>query len=561
MKKNSKRIAAILILALVVTMCAPLGAFGASSSKAPAAPKITSAKVSQNTVTLKWSKVKGADKYQVYRRVNKTVWEYWKTVKKTSANKKKYSDTSKYKLKVNGKKYKVYKKTGTKKVYKLIKTVKKCSYKFEGKYNKKYAFRVKAVKGDKESAFSKVKTVKTAKKPQTGPFEDPGKVYVDYLMKEGAETGKAVRMTAIELYKKLAMGDIEKGKSTMVSPISFLTAMGLLENGAKNNTLKEIEDAYGMNIEDFNNWYKNWYALTEVRGSGVLKLANSVWVRDDENLMVHEAFIDKIKEVYNAQIYEEPFNNATVNKVNQWVYDNTNGMIKRIVENFSSEIEMLLINATYFNGAWATEYEDNQILENQDFTRTDGTVDKVTMLKSIEYDADFFKNEYLTGSFKYYKNGYKIMFLLPNEGYTTKDIINNLGDDDLRDLERSSITANVDLKIPEFKFDYTVPDCIESLVNMGISEVFNGDLADLSGMAEMKTGENLYVSNILHKTSIDLNRKGTEAAAVTAIFVDKATEMPTTEKRELHLDRPFVFVIMDTQTSTPVFIGNFEGLE
>ena len=114
LRPHLKTAAVILILALVFTMSVPSAAFASSSDKAPAAPKITSLKVSGNTITIKWSKVKGAKLYKVYLRTVTRDWKYWKTVKKTSANKKRYSNTSVYKLKVSksGKKYLVYKKAG-----------------------------------------------------------------------------------------------------------------------------------------------------------------------------------------------------------------------------------------------------------------------------------------------------------------------------------------------------------------------------------------------------------------------------------------------------------------
>ena len=118
------------------------------------------------------------------------------------------------------------------------------------------------------------------------------------------------------------------------------------------------------------------------------------------------------------------------------------------------------------------------------------------------------------------------------------------------------ITADVDLTIPEFSFDYTTPDCKEALKGMGISTVFDEETADLSNMAVSEDIYNLYVDSIIHKTRIELDCEGTKAAAATAIGIEKATgfimDVPV---KEVRLDRPFIFVISDINTSMPIFMG------
>ena len=118
------------------------------------------------------------------------------------------------------------------------------------------------------------------------------------------------------------------------------------------------------------------------------------------------------------------------------------------------------------------------------------------------------------------------------------------------------VTADVDLVIPEFSFDYTAPDCVTALKEMGIKTVFDEERADLSNMAVSEDLYNLYVDTIIHKTRIELDREGTKAAAATAIGIEKATGlMMNVPVKEVRLDRPFIFVISDVNTSTPIFMG------
>lgn len=545
--------AIVISLALVFTMMVPAAAYGATSTR-PKAPKITSCIALDNTVTVKWSKVKGADFYKIYRKYFTKEWQYLKTVKKTSANKAKYSDIYKYKLKVSksGNKYLVYKKVSVRH-YKLLKKQTKRTYKFTGKYNKKYIFVVKAYKNNKGSKYSKQKTVWTQWDMARGEeltTELNGKL---------AGTTKKVRNASVELYKELAKKDINKGKNTLIGPVSFLTAMGMLENGAKGDTLEEIETAFGCDVGDFNKWFTTWNELAGLRGK-TLRLANSVWCKDSENLTVNEKFKTKIKSKYKAQFYKVPFDSQTVKDVNNWVSHKTNEMIPKIVDSFSSDTVMALINATCFKGKWFEPFKED-LIKKETFTKEDGTKEKVDMMRSSE--DTYLENDYVTGTIKYYQNGYNIMFLLPKKGTTVKAALNKLTGDDLNKLRLNSKERTVEFKVPKFEFDYTAPNSIKSLQDLGINKVFNPQLADLTGIAtytENGMTQNIFVSRIVHKTHIDLNEKGTDAAAATAIILEKASAYPGQEIKKVYLNRPFIFVIMDDATSTPVFMGTVQDI-
>ena len=383
--------------------------------------------------------------------------------------------------------------------------------------------------------------------------EDEIDSYIDVLYDE-KDTSSDVRKAAMDLYLKLALKDVKDGKNTMVSPLSFFTAMGLLENGAKGATLEEIEKAFGLDIETFNKWYDAWSKMIMLNGGDTLKMANSVWYRADPTLDVSEDYLKKMAEIYEAQAFEAPFDQQTLNDINGWVNDNTDGMIPQVLDNISKGAMMFLINATCFEGGWLQKYEDDQIMEDQTFTRDDGTEDKAVMLSSTE--DTYYENDYFTGTSKAYENGYNITFLLPKEGVALADAVENLDGGSLNDLYYNGEHAEVDLYIPEFGFDYKAPDCIGSLNDMGIETVFDENNADLSDMAVCNDGSNLFVNLIIHKTHVELDREGTKAAAATVIGIAKNTAMPMERpKREVRLDRPFAFIISDSQTNTPIFIG------
>ena len=118
------------------------------------------------------------------------------------------------------------------------------------------------------------------------------------------------------------------------------------------------------------------------------------------------------------------------------------------------------------------------------------------MLYSREEGGVFFENDFLTGTSKEYRNGFRISFLLPKDGVTLEDAVTKLQGDEFSRLTMEGITADVDLVIPEFSFDYTAPDCVTALKEMGIKTVFDEENADLSNMAVSEDMYNLYDDRI-----------------------------------------------------------------
>lgn len=417
-----------------------------------------------------------------------------------------------------------------------------------------------------EPTYEDAITVSTGSQELTDPSivktasEEDIEDYFDVLYSENS-IAPEVRKNAMNLFRALALDDIKKGTNTMISPLSFMTAMGLLENGAAGDSLKEIEDAFGYDTESFNEWYDAWSKMLLLNGRDSLKMANSVWYRSGAGLRVSDEYLKKAAEVFEAQAFEAAFDEETLKDINSWVSDKTDGMIPKLLDNLTEDSMMWLINATCFEGAWLKDYEDDQIIEGEKFTREDGTEDDATMLSSTETSSPYISNDFLKGTIKEYQNGFEIMFLLPDKGVSLEEALLKLEGDALGELRKNIEMADIDLMIPEFSFDYTAPKCVESLMAMGINTAFDENRADLSPMAVMDDGCNLYVDTVIHKTHIDLDREGTKAAAATGIGIAKESaayfEVP---QRELKLDRPFIFVISDTTTQTPVFIGTVGSL-
>lgn len=371
-------------------------------------------------------------------------------------------------------------------------------------------------------------------------------------------TSDKVKNISMELFKE----SVSEGKNSMISPVSILMAMAMAENGAAAGSRTQIEKAFGCTTEELSDWLKNWMTSLKTGENTRMNVANSFWFRDAEGLKVKENYLKTIKDGLDAQAYKAPLDAGTRDEINNWCDENTYGMIKKIIQEISPEDMAIIINATAFEGAWLVPYEEYQIEEGESFYTEDGSEEKADMLYSEEgfYIEGKIGDNKVTGFKKSYKDGYSFVALLPEEGTAVADCVKSLDGETFGSLLDNGRYEKVKTAIPEFTSEYTVDNLINTFEKMGIKDIFSPDMADLSDMATSAaaggdSAYNLYISKILHKTFIEVNRKGTRAAAVTEM-VAGCTSMPRPEKiHSVRLDRPFIYAIIDDVTETPIFIG------
>ena len=361
------------------------------------------------------------------------------------------------------------------------------------------------------------------------------------------------RSYAADLFRQSCADEIRDGKNVMVSPESVMMALGMTANGAKGETLSQMETALGgMGIADINTAMQ--YRMNRFNASDKVKfnVGNSVWVRDDAGrIQIAQDFCDNVKRIYNADTFLAPFDNTTLDDINGWVNSNTDGMIPQILDEIPPDAVAYLINAMAFEGEWAEKYEDSQIFEDDTFTNSKGEKETVSMMYSSE--DNYFEDENTTGFIKYYSGDeYAFMAMLPSEGTDLADYVSDMDGEKLSKLW-SSASGDVNVCIPEFSFDYS-NELSDELKAMGMEAPF-GDGADFSAMAETSSGA-LYIDKVIHKTHIEVDREGTKAAAATAVqMVDECCIAETEEPKTVYLNRPFAYAIIDTESGTPIFIG------
>ncbi len=363
----------------------------------------------------------------------------------------------------------------------------------------------------------------------------------------------AVTDFAVRLFKE-SMSD---GENTLVSPLSVLVALSMTANGADNETLSQMEAVLGMPIDQLNTWISTYMANLPEEEKYKLSLANSIWFTDDERFTVNQDFLQTNADYYGADIYRAPFDDDTCKDINKWVKDNTDGMIKNILDQIPQEAVMYLINALAFDAEWQDIYFENQVREGE-FTTENGEKRNVDMMYSEE--NKYLEDKHATGFIKYYKDRkYAFAALLPKEGTTVSEYIASLDGEHLNELLTNAKSVFVNTSIPKFETEYDV-DMSAVLSGMGMPDAFSGATADFSKLGHSTAG-NIFINRVLHKTFISVDERGTKAGAATVVEMNDESAMIIEDPKQVFLDRPFVYMLIDCETNLPFFIGTMMDVE
>lgn len=347
-----------------------------------------------------------------------------------------------------------------------------------------------------------------------------------------------------------------KGENILVSPLSVLEALGMTANGAMGETQAQMEAVLGLPAEELNQALAYWRAELSQEKDCRVNLANSLWLRDDGTFEVNPDFLQTAADWYGAEAFLSKFDAAAVKDINGWVKQNTRGMIDSIVDEIRETAVMYLINALALEAEWETVYRKDQVWDNRIFTTEDGQEQSVTMMYSSE--SRYLEDEGAQGFLKFYKGGrWAFAALLPEEGVTLEDYAASLTGERLHAILGNAEKTLVYAAIPKFQCEYGA-ELSDSLKAMGMTDAFDMGLADLSGLGSSSEGP-LFISQVLHKTYIAVDEKGTRAGAATAVVADAGGAAPDSVP-EVYLDRPFLYMLVDTRTNLPAFLGAVTSL-
>lgn len=342
--------------------------------------------------------------------------------------------------------------------------------------------------------------------------------------------------------------------NVFLSPESLRIALMMTYNGAEGETreaMAKLLGLEGLTLQEANEASAALMgALTDAGEGALVEIANSLWYRED--LTFKEEFIERCQEYYDAQVEKI----STPEAINSWVDEKTHGKIDKIVDRIDPMTVLFLINAIYFKGEWCEKFEGD-MTRDKDFTLQDGSTKQVPLMsQSGEYR--YLANEsFQAVELPYGDDGKMSMFVfLPVEGLGLNGFVEMLDSESWDGWMNAFATSEGDIEVPRFKMEYE-KQLNDTLKALGIEVAFDGQRADFTGMIPPEeTSENIFISNVLQKTFVEVNEEGTEAAAVTKVeMAETAMPVEEPERFQMRVDRPFFFVIRNNSTGTLLFMG------
>ena len=357
------------------------------------------------------------------------------------------------------------------------------------------------------------------------------------------------------LFDRLAKQD--PNKNIFISPSSVAIALSMTYNGASGETQEAIAKALelqNIKIDEINDYNRNIQELLANGDTNVeLNIANSLWARKD--IALEQTFLNKVKEFYQAEISNLDFKDPNAaNTINAWVKKNTKDKIDKIVDRIEPDSMLFLINAVYFKGKWEAPFEKS-LTKPQPFTLADGTkIQHPAMSRSGEYryyDAPTFQ----AISLPYGTGRFSMEIFLPKAKSNLLEFQKQLTTKNWQEWSTKFTRKEGLIQLPRFKVEYET-SLKSALQNMGMAIAFDSDKADFRNLSTVKA----FIGEVKHKTFVEVNEEGTEAAAATSIEMKVTSASPSEETPfQMIVDRPFFFTISDRQTGTIIFMGAIQN--
>ena len=353
------------------------------------------------------------------------------------------------------------------------------------------------------------------------------------------------------LFKDLAPG-IADDKNLFISPLSISLALTMTYNGAASQTATDMQRTLGYGDQTKQTINESCRDLVHIilnlDPKVAMEIANSIWYRN--TFPVKGDFLTMNKTYFDADVKPADFTNPeTVDLINNWVSDKTHEKINSVISEISDETVMYLINAIYFKGSWTYKFETKNTAKSTFYLASGNTLraDFMNMKEKFRY----MKNDLLSALELPYANGsFSMMILLPNEGKTYHDVIASLTSDNWAQWISKLDSTNVFVQLPKFKFSYE-NELSGNLENLGMGIAFS-DNADFTGISD---AARLHVSFVLHKSFVDVNEDGTEAAAVTVVGIIYTAYPGGPTYQDFNVNKPFVFAIKENTTNSILFMG------
>lgn len=348
------------------------------------------------------------------------------------------------------------------------------------------------------------------------------------------------------------------GENIFISPMSISAALSMTYAGAGGTTLDAMAGVLGYTGLDMGQVGEGFGALMSslegVDNEITISIANSAWIRDTFDQYINEEYKESLSSDYGSEMFISPFDDETVNVMNTWVSDNTAKKIPKMVENINPNDVLFLINAIYFKADWTNQFKTSDTTL-RDFHLADGDMVSVDTMKQDESFMYVKADDYAVLRLPYGRGKVAMYVFLPDADVTVDNIVSDLTPDELEESISLMRKKLVILRLPKFKMTYGVKSLNNALTHLGMGIAFDEALADFSGITDVGP-LNLYISKVDHKALIEVDEKGTEAAAVTTVTTT-ISSMP--EKLPFYVNRPFFYVIRDDRSGAILFMGKIEN--
>lgn len=345
----------------------------------------------------------------------------------------------------------------------------------------------------------------------------------------------------------------EQDQNIFISPFSVSVALAMTLNGAAGETEQAMTDTlqlHDLSSEAINSsFYQLQNTLKTSDPNVTLTIANSLWGR--EGFQFKADFLKRNELYFNANTSILDFMDpSALHTINQWVDDSTNNKIPEILDEIESNAVLFLINAIYFKGSWQTEFDPSDTRDGE-FHLISGETKQVPMM-SRTGQYPFYSGEGFNAINLPYGEGRMGMYIfLPNNNSDLNSFVENVNTEKWEHWMDQFSELNMQISIPKFKLEYGTKELNDVLTSLGMGIAFDDEQADFSRIADLDAiGSNLYITKVAHRTFIEVNEEGTEAAAATSVGVGIRSLPP-----RFVVNRPFFFAIRDNETGTVLFLG------
>lgn len=343
-----------------------------------------------------------------------------------------------------------------------------------------------------------------------------------------------------------------QGGNVLLSPFSVVNALSMLYNGASGDTQREMAKAMAlqeMTVEEVNRANADLKTSLENADPKVkLAIANSLWGRS--GFSFKPDFLKRNQDFSKVEAATLDFSspNAT-NRINTWVSEKTEGKIPKIIDRIAPDEVLFLINAVYFKGNWTTQFDASQTRERP-FNRLDGSQKQHPMMSQSGKYQYYETEQFQAVSLPYGDGRLSMYIFLPKSTSNLKNFSGTLTPENWDRWLKQFSSRQGSIQIPRFEFEYSAR-LNDVLAALGMQAAFDRKQANFSGISSDST----YINRVQHKTFIEVNEEGTEAAATTSVGVT-VVSAPTVPPFQMLVDRPFFYAIRDNQAGTILFMGS-----